>query len=146
MERLTDDNVRDVLSGLAREYGVRLYFNGKTNSLGQARYWGRSISINKDQPTASMVSVFFHELGHIHCYDEGKWRSYHNTKPPYKMTDREKQLMIRTALRAERWIDRWARREMRKHFPRLRYITNYGDNGVAAQFLNELKSELCQGK
>jgi hypothetical protein len=138
--------VEEVLRGLARKYCVRLYFNKKKSSLGQARYWARSISIKRDQPISDMVSVFFHELGHIHCHDEGKWRSYHNTNPPSKLTERERRLILRTGLRAERWIDKWASSEMAKHFPGLRYTSNYGDKATATQFLNDLKIELCQRK
>lgn len=145
MQKVTQENVVGVLRGLARRYGVRLYFNSDGESLGQARYWDRSISVYKGQTPSRMVSVFFHELGHIHCHDEGKWRSYHNMKPPGKLSDRERELMVRTGLRAERWIDRWARREMHKHFPRMRYHTNYGDARVAQIFLTELKRELCIG-
>jgi hypothetical protein len=130
------------IKNLAKEYGVRLYFNGRTDSLGQARFWTRSISVNKDLTPRQMLSVFFHELGHIYCHEVGKWAGYHNPKSPDEMTDQEKTIVIKTALKAERWVDNWARQEMTKHFPGVKYYTNYGDKSVAENFLTSIKKEL----
>jgi len=127
---------------LARDYRVKLFFNKKTDSLGQARFWARSISVNRDLAPRQMLSVFFHELGHIHCHEHGKWSSYHNVKPNDELTERERELMVRTAVKAERWVDGWARAEMAKHFPGVEYFTNYGDRSVAENFLSSLKKEL----
>lgn len=140
---LDQSTLHQELRRLAGIYAVRLYFNTQTDSLGQSRYWNRSISIQHSLTPPRALSVFFHELGHIHCYEEGKWASYHNPKPPASFTHDEKRLIVRTALRAERWVDRWARQEMRRHFPGVRYHSNYGDPRVASRFLKEIKSELC---
>lgn len=139
----TKTNVRQIIQELAKEYRVRVFFTKNMKSRGLARYWRRSISLCAIQPPRIMISTFFHELGHVYCYDNGLWASYHNEIPPIKMSYREKQLLYRTALRAERWVDKWAEHEMSKHYPELKYYTTYNDDEVVKDFLKSIKKELC---
>jgi hypothetical protein len=95
-------------------------------------------------PMNHRLSVFFHELGHLHCYDTGKWKSYHTKKKLLsKLNKKEKALLVRTALKAERWVEKWAEREMAKHFPGVDYIRSY-DNPASVktykeQYLSQFK-------
>jgi hypothetical protein len=136
-------SIKNLLRSLTRKYGVRLYFNKKTESLGQARFWNRSISVCSEQGPCEMVSVFFHEIGHIHCHDSRKWVGYHNDTPVCNMSQVEKRLIVMTAVRAERWIDRWAMAEMAMHFPEMPYTSNYDCPDTRKAFLQELKREIC---
>jgi hypothetical protein len=61
------------------------------------------------------AQVLFHELGHIWCYENGIWESYHQKYEP--RTRREKERFLRTALKAERWIDRWAEKKVKEIYP-----------------------------
>lgn len=129
---------------MASAYGVRLhFFNRLRDELGYARYWRRSISIYRGMSPGMMISVFFHELGHVHCFETSRWQSYHLDKLISEMTHGEKTLILRTALRAERWIDRWARAEMRKHFLGVRYYCVYDDPGASRRLRDDLKRQLC---
>ena len=139
----TKRNVKEIIQKLAKQYRVRVYFTKNLKSRGLARYWRRSISICAEQSATEMISTFFHELGHIYCYDNGLWLNYHNETPAIKMSEREKQLLYRTAVKAERWIDKWAEIEMLKHFPEIKYYTTYKDKEVVKDFIKSIKEELC---
>ena len=41
------------------------------------------------------------------------------------MTKNEKSKYVRTALKAERWIEKWAEKEMKKHFNGIKYTSGY---------------------
>ena len=103
--RITKRIIRKLLIDLAKEYQVRLHFNIDKTSVGSARYWSNSISINTNQSALGMLSTFFHEMGHIYCWNNSLLKSFHINKPIEKLTKKEKRNYILTALRAERWVD-----------------------------------------
>ena len=88
-----------------------------------------------------MLSTFFHEIGHLHCWEHKLWKSYHVGRPLSLLNAEEKKKYIRTALKAERWVDDWAKKEMRKHFPNLPYIASYDDH-TGEIFLKKIKKTL----
>lgn len=144
--RITKRIVRSILIELSREYGVRLHFNKTDKSHGSARYWNNSISINPNQSAVGMLSTFFHEMGHIYCWDNSLWRSFHFNKSIDDLSSDEKRKLVLTALKAERWVDRWAKKEMKKHFPHLKYIDGYLSKESGDNFTMELKKMLNYGK
>lgn len=140
--RLSKNITIKLLQELGRDYAVRLHFTNNLFTLdGCARYWNNSISISLRQNSVSMLSTFFHEIGHIYCWDNQLWKSYHIDKPLFEMTQEEKKRYVRTALKAERWVDNWAKKEMKKHFPKLTYIAGY-DEVSRKEFLNYIKKDL----
>ena len=143
MAELTKKNVEEKIKELAKSYRVRVYFSKKCSDRGVARFWRRSITINTNLNPIEKMSTFFHELGHIYCYDQGLWVNYHNDKPIEQLTDKEKRLIIRTAVRAEKWIDKWAEVEMKKSYPNLNYFTTYTERATIRQFKIDIKKELC---
>lgn len=143
MTKITKSNVQEIIRSLSKQYKVRTTFSKSIKCRGLSRYWRRSITINSTCTTREQMSVFFHELGHIYCYDNGLWKNYHLDKFPGDMTDEEKWLCYNTAIKAERWIDKWAEKEMKKHYPDLKFITSYECPKVIKNFKIELKKELC---
>jgi hypothetical protein len=71
--------------------------------------------------------------------------SYHVNKPLKELTTIERKLYIKTALRAERWVDRWAKKEMSKHFSTIEYNPGYLCNEFGKNFVSSLK-KLFYGK
>jgi hypothetical protein len=51
--------------------------------------------------------------------------SYHIDKPIEEMDSIEKRKYVRTALKAERWVEKWAEKEMKKHFTGIKYPSGY---------------------
>lgn len=117
---------------LAKEkYGMVEYIEsdmGDYNFSACCDYTKGSIVFNTkaEMSFKTKVQLLFHELGHIHCYKNGIWRSYHfNRDKP--LTEDQKRLVIRTGLKAERWIDKWASERMMEH---LGYA---GESGYASK-------------
>ncbi len=119
------ETIRKLLQELASEYGIKIRFTESLNGDGEARFWNNSISINTKQSPRGMLSTFFHEAGHIYCWNNSLWRSYHINKSVETLTKQEKENYLKTALRAERWVDKWAKKEMSLHFPDIKYMDGY---------------------
>jgi hypothetical protein len=140
--RITRRIINKLIVELSKEYEVRLHFKNDGGNSGCARYWGNSISININQSCVGMLSTFFHEMGHIYCFENSLWKSYHVNKPFEHLTKEEKSKFIRVALRAERWVDNWAKVEMNKHFPHLKYQDSYLSKEDGQEFMDEIKKML----
>lgn len=132
---------KKIIIDLSREYNIRVHFVKTGTDYGSARYWNRSISININQTRSAMISTFFHELGHIYCWEKKIWKSFHVNKPLQYLTKSQKLKYLRTALKAEKWIDRWAEKEMKKHFTKIKYINSY-DNINRNEFTKWIKNQL----
>lgn len=52
------------------------------------------------------IQIIFHELGHKYCFDNSKYYNYHH--------ETNLRLIKLTALKAERYVDRWAKKEFQK--------------------------------
>jgi hypothetical protein len=78
---------------------------------------------NGPMTDGNFLSILFHELGHIHCYRNGIWKAYHLNKA--KLTKKEKRAAMLTGWKAECWVDGWAAKEMKKHYPRYKYLPSY---------------------
>lgn len=128
------DTYKQELRFLARKYKVRLYFCYKYNHFsGIANGATNSITINGNiEKRNEILSTFFHELGHIYCYDNNLWNSYH--KECYSKNTR------RTALKAERWVDKWAEKELYKYNNKIKFIPSY-QTKKSIQFLKRVLNE-----
>lgn len=81
----------------------------------------------------AMLSIFFHELGHKHCHDMGIWRWYHTRymrNGRYWYTKKLLNGIVKTGLKAEKWVDRWAEKTMKLYFPDIKYLVGYNEEGV----------------
>lgn len=69
----------------------------------------KQIQINSKfkHKTKKLIPIIFHELGHKYCYDNDIFHAYHY--------ENDIRLFKLTALKAERYVDRWAAKEMKKH-------------------------------
>lgn len=112
MKRALNKKQRAGLFELAREFGVTLRF-----VVFRSEIWAnvgqrsRLVQIDKRLCYSDALSAFFHELGHLHCHANGIYPAFHKS---YFRSWAEVRAMRRTALRAERFVDRWAEREFRK--------------------------------
>lgn len=92
------------------------------------------------------IGDIMHELVHIWCWRNGKFRAYHR----WPRTRAEKIAHIATAYRAEMWVDREARR-LTKMFFGLKYKLLYTDtpsdrNWFDKHYLDPLRKEWKIGK
>lgn len=95
---------------------------------------------------ADLLKVFFHELGHIHCLRTGKWKAYHSSFRSYDDKKNYYKKYLRTALKAERWVDNWAYNELKKYDKRVSYDFPYSGKEAQQWFykshLNSIKLKL----
>ena len=93
---------------IAKERGVKL--NIKTMARG-GEYCSveNLININRDSRKQTLPFIFFHELGHLYCVNNNIWETYHNYNNTWNS-------FKSTALKAEKWIDSWAEKEVNKYF------------------------------
>lgn len=122
--------MNETIKKLARHYKVRVYFYKKFNGLG-GYYNTQTHSIHIWRGKQDHLSVFFHELGHHHCNMNGIWPAYHNG---FVYTRKKLSAFMLTAYKAERWVDRWAQKEMMKFFPKRRYSGYYLTPGSKKAF------------
>lgn len=94
---------------------------------GAAVYTRNTIEVSMKQTPRQFICTIFHELGHIHCYRNNIYPAYHHEKCIKKLTKKEKHAVMLTAWKAERYVDAWGRKEMQKHFPGMKYESNYMD-------------------
>lgn len=137
--KITKRIIKKLIIELSREYDIRVHFTKSMPDAGCARYWNNSISISSKQSAIGMISTFFHEVGHIFCWKNSLWTSYHINKPIEHLTQSEKQKFIRVALKSERWVDNWAKIEMKKHFPKIQYLNGYRSFEDGISFMKQIK-------
>jgi hypothetical protein len=116
---------------LAKMYGAcRVNFNKSIDFSAEANGHTRHITINsklvdniffdpknRRKHLSILISTLFHELGHLHCIFNDLWYNYHRDESYY--------LVKKVALKAERWVDKWGMKEMRKFYPKLPFDKAY---------------------
>lgn len=108
---------RELINELATFYNVTVTFE-ELDCRGKCAYYKRHIRLsNKLRNRDKLLQTFFHELGHVYCYEMGIWSSYHHTDGISKLTKEQRRKAIYTGLKAERWIDKWGSRELQTWFP-----------------------------
>lgn len=127
---------------LCKKYNVDIYFFediDKNNPRGYASVESSSISINTDgiKNKSILFASIFHEIGHIHCYRNNLWVAYHTLNKKSYASEKIKKFRA-TAYKAECWVDRWGEKEMKKHYPKLKYKIGYiPNNKKSIKWLND---------
>ncbi len=115
------------LYNLARDYGVRMEFR----SMGLQGCFKPPVTMVLNriilEDRQRILSVFFHELGHVYCYRHDLWYNYH------------RDVTHITGLKAERWVERWAAIEMGKRYPDLTYQSVYFKPKVVINFKKRIQ-------
>lgn len=134
---------------LAKHYEVEIIFEEIDDLGGYILYDNpKFIFIDNEykKKRADLLRIFFHELGHIYCLRTGKWKAYHSSFSLYDNKNIYYKNYVSTALRAERWIDKWAAAELKKYDKRVSYDFPYSGKKAQQWFheshLNSIKSKL----
>lgn len=128
----------ELVKRLAKHYRIRVTWLKTKNIIGSGfhavrrndRGYYEYIGMDGEE-YRDKISTFFHELGHSYCYNNKIWAEYHGAgrvyirNNRYYRTRKSLRIYIRTAYRAEQWVDRWAKTEMKKWFPYLKYRAGY---------------------
>jgi hypothetical protein len=93
---------------------------------GYARSHKSQIVVNRnEEDVAFFLSVLFHEAGHVHCFRNRIYPAYHGIWGISMLSKKEKRAVVLTGWKAEQYVDRWAEKEMKKHFPKYKFIGTY---------------------
>jgi len=134
----------DIIEIAKKNYGLKriIWYNDpSTKQSGSCTYDEGIININSSNVDTDQrrFKILFHELGHIHCYNNGIWKKYHtrlNTKEA-------RRGIVLTGLKAERWIDKWAENEIKKYIPDFVYEGSYKNKETVKlykeTYLNQFK-------
>lgn len=121
-----------------REYGLKkiVWRKGKNlNFLGECDFVTGTIHLNyKHCQSISLkdrAQLLFHELGHIYCFNNNIWSSYHTSK---RLTRARKQKIIYTALKAEKWVDMWAEQQYALYYPNFKFERFYNNSQIVKAF------------
>lgn len=127
--------LREQLRKIAGEFKVTLRFANLDKEIdGEAL--GSVITVKRRLLKARTVSVFFHELAHVICQRENKFSIFHNhtitTKSTLAEIERIRRAVLRTALRAEKYVDFLGEVLAGQHFPDIEYIPSYQEQDAKA--------------
>jgi hypothetical protein len=118
---------------VAKELEVKVLFKRLKGAIaGLADYEKGIITINSLLSSRQeILSCFAHEYFHCKAYQDGTWKIYHSTE--------DDQERMKTALKAERWVDKQARVWLFNYDRRLNYLSSYEnlDNKGAREFLKD---------
>jgi len=137
--KINRKNSRELISDaleVVRSYGVTIKVKKlKSNIAGFANVETHEILLSeqlvKNSPINEVISVIFHELGHIYCVDHGIFKQYHSEGK----TEKWFKALIRTGLRAEMYVDKWAKEQMKYYYPWLKFETTYTSSKRSKEFL-----------
>ena len=118
------------IRALAKKEGIKVKFKRLKGAIaGQSHFEENLIVINSLLSSrAELLSTWCHEKVHFDCYKKGLWHNYHQSDDP--------KVLLKTALKAERFIDRLAAIELYKIDKRCHYLSSYDiPNEEAKEFL-----------
>jgi predicted SprT family Zn-dependent metalloprotease len=128
-----------------KEYGLKEIhwaYNNRSKWKGKCDYQNGVIKLNYFMVAGNeeeKIRSLFHELGHIHCYQNGLWKGSHN--PRFPLNRKDKKTLILTALKAEKWIDNWAEQELKKYYPSFKYKKEFSTKEGIKTYRNEILSK-----
>ena len=110
---------------VCKSYGATISF-GYTGEFSEVDVHERAIVIDlyEVKNVAHFWSLIFHELAHIHCFDNDIHYKFHADSLP----DKEMAVyMRRMGLKVERFVDRLGKKLMREYGYTMRYVPAYNN-------------------
>ena len=125
---MTKKELDNYLKSLCHEFHatVRFYKTKRSQrTAGQCDLQKRRIEIFvRPQDNMTMTaSTVMHEICHIICHDIGKYPLFHQVKPVLNWNDAKG--VLRTAYRAELYVDKMAEKLFKVCFPGMKYVKSY---------------------
>ena len=140
------DDVYKLISRIETYYDVTIEIKPKTffnnvNDIGCAFCDEDLIYIRRDMTKnrSLFLCTTIHEVCHILCYRQDIFKLYHSSKTYKQMTKKERLIMYRTGLKAERYVDQMASNEIKIWDKRITYKHDYFNIDVVKMFKDELE-------
>lgn len=134
---MTKPQVKRFLLKLAKHYKIKLTFKRKLlhNAGGLAKAHKSEIIVRSTDPSNTMICTFFHEVGHVMNFRNKKYITYHSYD---NFTYSSILKFIATAIKAEKYTDKVAKKLMKQYWPTLRY-RGYTKKGLTWLMKTHLK-------
>lgn len=132
--KLTIDYLESAAMFVDLTFDVKLMFS--FNGESEADMVTEEICVDLTEITTEneFWSLIYHEVAHIKCLREGKYKRYHSACTP-------KDYMLRYGLRAERYVDSIGEKIMKEYHPELKYISFYQKQEDVQFFKNYIEKE-----
>ena len=100
--------LKNIIKEIKNKYDVNIVYKKHLNNIAEYNDNLKTIIIKSEYKNNinDLIPILFHELGHKYCFDNNIFYHYHN--------ETNLRLAKLTALKAERYVDRWANKEMKK--------------------------------
>lgn len=129
---------KEIIRIIAKSLRLKLYFR-RIKDYGGYFYPTRTIVISCEPHNEEyLLETFFHELGHWYCYHHDIYKAYHK---PGRLTRKSRREMLRTATRAELFVDHWGEQRCAEYFPEIRWEGTYRDEESQIELIADLKKE-----
>lgn len=125
---LKPQTAKRLLKKISSRFGVKIVWTPLEDCGAQTLPESGLIEINSRYgwTESRLVSYVLHEIVHILCWKEGKYKVFHSGDMPDSMTTQELWVYISTAWAAERYVDDRAELLMSEMFPDLTFWRAYG--------------------
>lgn len=112
------ERITKKLRKIAKEYNLKLWFKPSISFSGEYHVGDDRAVVQLDNPSATVISTFFHELGHHIDFHEGRFPTFYDISSPlYRQR--------KVALKAERHADMVGQRLCKKYFPNVKFQKSY---------------------
>ena len=127
----------DIINAIKTKYNVKLRYKKHLSNIAEYDDDHKTIIVNLEykNDVNTLIPILFHELGHKHCFEKKIFYHYH--------METNLRLVKLTGLKAERYVDRWAKKEMEKLNIKIIYPMFYYQKDRTKNFkiyLNQIKS------
>lgn len=119
--------LRQMINSIKKEYNIRTVRIKSIKHCGGYATEKGEVFVDKDawNTVSQVLSTVFHEIGHVYCFRNKIWWGYHGFHRSHAKNKKKKRALLATAFKAEQWVDKWAEKEMKKHFPDRNYYQSY---------------------
>lgn len=123
------------ISDISKKYNVSIVFQNLTDGVAWYTHTNKTITIDKKYQNKrnKLIPIIFHELGHKYCYERNLFNAYH--------WENDLGKILKTGLKAERFVDKWAANEMKINGIRIKYPYFYNDKTCTKWFKIYLKNK-----
>ncbi len=118
------------LKRILKNYGIKYRIRNVKNCMGSASVFNNTIELSSCniKTRKELLSVTFHEICHILCYRAKKYYNYHYyTEKPMK---NKIKTLIRTGLKAEKYVDKVAKKLIKNYYPKFKFEISYDKDRI----------------
>jgi hypothetical protein len=128
--------MKNIINLIKTKYNVKIIYKKHLNNIAEYDDNNKTIIVNTEYKKNMnvLIPILFHELGHKYCFEKKIFYHYH--------IETNLRLIKLTGLRAERYVDRWAKKEMEKLNIKIIYPMFYYQKDRTKNFKNYISKQI----